>query len=241
VLTTCTALAEGWDAPWCSAVLLVRPTKHIGLYIQLIGRVLRLWPGKTNALVLDFVGSARANTLTLDAILRQSDPNDEPIEREEREGVLPGDAQELMFRIGKGTRAVDLFASTPVQWLTTDAGVPFVATRTAFYFLVPFADGTWSVGTCPAAGLAGGRFLLEGVSPEDATRYAAVVAIDDDPHHAAAEAAWRGPERKPTEQQIKFCRSNHIVISDDDNRSAVADKIDQRRGSIVLQQIGVRR
>lgn len=56
VLVTCMALSIGWDAPRCEVALLVRPTKHVGLFVQQVGRVLRPWPGKTYAYLLDFVG-----------------------------------------------------------------------------------------------------------------------------------------------------------------------------------------
>ncbi len=70
MLTTCTALAEGWDAPWCSAAFMVRPTRHAGLFIQMAGRVLRLWPGKTDALILDFAGGANGVSLSLGGAAR---------------------------------------------------------------------------------------------------------------------------------------------------------------------------
>ena len=46
----------------CDVAMMVRPTKSKGLYIQQVGRVLRPWPGKTEALVLDFVGAAEELT-----------------------------------------------------------------------------------------------------------------------------------------------------------------------------------
>lgn len=47
---------EGWDQPDVGCIVLARPTKHIGLYRQMVGRVLRPWEGKTHALVLDHAG-----------------------------------------------------------------------------------------------------------------------------------------------------------------------------------------
>ena len=57
VVTNCNVLTEGWDQPDVSCCILARPTKHIGLYRQMVGRVLRPAPGKTEALVLDHAGS----------------------------------------------------------------------------------------------------------------------------------------------------------------------------------------
>ncbi|MGH8377377.1 MAG: DEAD/DEAH box helicase, partial [Gammaproteobacteria bacterium] len=63
VLITCTALAEGWDAPRCDAVLCLRPTKSAGMFVQQVGRGLRPWPGKMDCLVLDFVGITDDNSI----------------------------------------------------------------------------------------------------------------------------------------------------------------------------------
>ena len=36
-------LCEGWDLPACKCLLLARPTKSLGLYMQMAGRILRPW------------------------------------------------------------------------------------------------------------------------------------------------------------------------------------------------------
>ena len=51
-------LAEGWDFPACSAMILARPTKSLTRWIQMVGRILRPYPGKTSGIVLDHSGSA---------------------------------------------------------------------------------------------------------------------------------------------------------------------------------------
>jgi superfamily II DNA or RNA helicase len=50
-------LTEGWDQPDVSCIVLARPTKHMGLYRQMCGRVLRPAPGKADALVIDHSGA----------------------------------------------------------------------------------------------------------------------------------------------------------------------------------------
>ena len=47
-------LTEGWDCPRLDCICLLRPTKSLGLYIQMVGRGLRNFPGKDNCLILDF-------------------------------------------------------------------------------------------------------------------------------------------------------------------------------------------
>jgi superfamily II DNA or RNA helicase len=57
VVTNAMVLTEGWDQPAISCLVLARPTKHMGLYRQMVGRVLRPAPGKTDALILDHAGA----------------------------------------------------------------------------------------------------------------------------------------------------------------------------------------
>jgi superfamily II DNA or RNA helicase len=53
VVTNCMVLSEGWDMPPVSCCILARPTKKMGLYRQMIGRVLRPAEGKKSCTVLD--------------------------------------------------------------------------------------------------------------------------------------------------------------------------------------------
>jgi DNA repair protein RadD len=57
VVCNAMVLTEGWDQPSISCLVLARPTKSIGLYRQMVGRVLRPAPGKTDALILDHAGA----------------------------------------------------------------------------------------------------------------------------------------------------------------------------------------
>ncbi len=58
LLANCGVLTEGFDAPNITCVLVARPTRSEGLYTQMVGRGLRLWPGKTDCLVLDVTGES---------------------------------------------------------------------------------------------------------------------------------------------------------------------------------------
>lgn len=56
-LVNVNVLSEGFDAPHIDCVAMLRPTKSPSLYYQQVGRGLRLAPGKTDCLVLDFAGN----------------------------------------------------------------------------------------------------------------------------------------------------------------------------------------
>ena len=57
LVTNCMVLTEGWDLPEVACCILARPTKQVGLYRQMVGRVLRPAPVKINAIVLDHSGA----------------------------------------------------------------------------------------------------------------------------------------------------------------------------------------
>lgn len=59
VISNASLLAEGWDAPFCQTLILARPTRSLIRYIQMCGRVLRPFEGKTRALILDHSGTVK--------------------------------------------------------------------------------------------------------------------------------------------------------------------------------------
>ena len=48
-------LTEGTDIPIIDCILMARPTKSTVLFQQMFGRGVRLYPGKKDCLVIDFV------------------------------------------------------------------------------------------------------------------------------------------------------------------------------------------
>lgn len=55
-LVNVSVLTTGFDAPHVDVIAILRPTESNGLYQQIIGRGLRLDPGKTDCYVLDYTG-----------------------------------------------------------------------------------------------------------------------------------------------------------------------------------------
>lgn len=56
VLCSCDVISEGVDVPVIAGAILLRRTKSLGLYLQQVGRALRPYPGKTEAIILDHAG-----------------------------------------------------------------------------------------------------------------------------------------------------------------------------------------
>jgi DNA repair protein RadD len=67
VLSSVGVLTEGFDAPAAEVCILARPTKSLSLHLQMIGRVLRPFPGKRAALIHDHAGN----------VMRHGFPDDE--------------------------------------------------------------------------------------------------------------------------------------------------------------------
>lgn len=57
VVTSCDLISEGIDIPVIAGAILLRRTMSLGLYLQQVGRALRLYPGKKRAIILDHVGN----------------------------------------------------------------------------------------------------------------------------------------------------------------------------------------
>lgn len=63
VLTSCDLISEGFDCPGIVCGIMLRPTASLGLYMQQVGRCLRLAPGKQHAIILDHAGNTRRHGL----------------------------------------------------------------------------------------------------------------------------------------------------------------------------------
>ncbi len=75
VISNCMVLTEGWDMPEVSCCILARPTCKMGLYRQMVGRVLRPAPGKVNAIVLDHSGAVYRHGFVEDHVEWTLDPD----------------------------------------------------------------------------------------------------------------------------------------------------------------------
>lgn len=57
VVASCDIVSEGTDIPALGAAILLRPTASLSLYLQQVGRALRVCAGKDRAVILDHVGN----------------------------------------------------------------------------------------------------------------------------------------------------------------------------------------
>lgn len=136
-------LTEGWDEPRVSCAIMLRPTKSGLLYQQCVGRILRLFDGKDDALIIDVVDVTRRHSLVTSTDLfglpAGFNPNGQDLERlatrvEQIKAENPflrvdnfKDIDDLEMHV----ESVDLFAMEPAEevrqmaklnWLQLDQG-----------------------------------------------------------------------------------------------------------------------
>ena len=89
VLCNCEILTFGFDGPWVDCLLMARPTFSRTLYIQMIGRGLRISPGKKDCLVIDFTDNCRTHKLVCSLDLRGKEDREVSPPAAPREGGPP--------------------------------------------------------------------------------------------------------------------------------------------------------
>ncbi len=85
VLCNCQVLTEGCDSPAVSCCVLAKPTKSIGRYLRMAGRVLRPSEGKTDCLLIDHAGAVLEHGFLDDPIPWSLDEKGKVQERREKE------------------------------------------------------------------------------------------------------------------------------------------------------------
>lgn len=241
VVVNCMVLTEGFDEPKVSCLVVARPTMNPGLYIQMAGRVLRPAPedGKTDALILDVTGVTTRHklasivNLTGKAKTRRNGFTEDEDDAEETEPVItaePGLGMEMQkdLLVVGGWKDIDLFAeSSPVRWVTSKKGYPFVVASERAYFLVPAVE----------EGKYHARVIIKGVAskpPKDPAHPLATARkkLEEIAEHQAGtwdtkDAPWR--KRKASDKQIQLANKFGITPEPDVRAGALSDMIDARK------------
>lgn len=106
-IVNCMVFTEGTDIPRVETVIIARPTQSEALYAQMVGRGLRLYPGKERLELIDCVGiTGRASLCTAPSLLGIDMDTVPARKREEVEGML----FELPDRVAAAT-------DTPESWI----------------------------------------------------------------------------------------------------------------------------
>lgn len=158
VLVNFGVLTEGTDLPMTETVLIARPVAHtnVGLYAQMVGRGLRLCPGKASCLVIDCIGISDAPICTAATLIGKppSDPEKADQSSEKPPDELPADQNPILTGAQIPTtwlqneRRVDIMMQPTgtdihdVAWLALPSGGYVLAVPGMVYRISrPLADG----------------------------------------------------------------------------------------------------
>ena len=128
VLVNCGLFTEGTDIPNIDCVVLARPTRSKNLLVQMIGRGLRLFPGKENCHIIDMVASVESGVLTTPTLfgldpdegLKESSVDDIRKKRERDSSTIPGARQPKPSDISPDDVTVTITDYDSVQDLVQD-------------------------------------------------------------------------------------------------------------------------
>lgn len=225
-LVNCMVLTEGADFPWADCAVIARPTRSAPLYVQMVGRVLRPWPGKQDALVLNVIGAGGTLSTLIDldpGLVTPVAPGqslaDAYTQQEER-AESTREAAHLAFELKY--RDVDLFAASSHAWLRTRGGVMFLPLSNGEIFLWPDEEGTWAVCVAPPQGRKWKRLhrdlpLGMAMAWAETEAGSAVFSL------SAKDKSWRKQKAEP--RQIAKARSMGIDVGPDPRKGDVSDAI----------------
>lgn len=210
VLTNVGVLTEGFDDPGVSAIAMVRPTRSQSMYLQCIGRGMRLDPCAEDCLVLDFVDLGDLEVAGLPTLLgREQEPlqTPEPDELRGRGASIPIEQEDTTTATLTEIRAraaafdpllpalqTEVDAISPHAWISRGAGG----------LCLPFLDHDGEFCRFELRALGAGRYAIDldlGLGGRELTRVpsleAGVEAVDHelpnygDPRSATVDAPWR--------------------------------------------------
>ncbi len=211
---------EGFDYPGIDAVVICRPTKIPGLYLQMAGRGTRIAPGKENCLVVDVAGNIR--DLRDDQVLLPHVWGSMPVDAEDDGGAGGrrlsglGEAQEV---VDGGSKTRPLFAVSPIQasgiaWAEDPASGAWGCNRgTGEHLLIlpdPDGSGLWRCASARAS--SDGMVEILRIRKSTGTLYDQVrfllPSILDDPnasYYGGRDLEWR--TQRPTRGQLGRLRA----------------------------------
>jgi superfamily II DNA or RNA helicase len=237
VLVNCMVLTEGFDWPRAQVCMIGRPTTNASLYVQMVGRVLRLFPGKDLAWVLDLVGASEQHRLAtladlssrrIEIVMEGESLTTAAIR--EREAASP-----FLRDYAVNHEDVDLFRRSRATWLQTYKGVWFVSTREELFFIWPGSGpGLYHVGRRPIA-FRGGEFTHRDVDLETAMAWGSQEAISADSMVANRSASWRRSGRA-SDAQLRIANRMKLSVPDGIRKGDLSDMIDIHVASRALDK-----
>ena len=224
VVANCAVLTEGFDEPSIDCIIVARPTKSRPLYVQMLGRGTRRYPGKRDCLILDLVGSTTRHDLQTTADLfglPAADLETQPLTAvvENQRAATPTatapDGQLV-------ATAVDLFQRRPLHWISSAPTRHVLSIGDGVLLLRSDGLQTWCLEHIPRDSPR--RMLADGLSLE----YGQGVAEDEARRLGASRlvargAAWR--QHPATPGQLHALRQWRMPIPANVTKGIASDLI----------------
>jgi superfamily II DNA or RNA helicase len=250
---------EGLDVPQASCILMARPTRSDGLYVQCIGRALRTYPGKEDALILDFVPVEKRNIVMAGDVLG--------IPLKKREALLQAGAETERGAVQAGftfdgqftwmdgspveilSRQLDYLDLSPWSWYRRDGwlslGLGKASDEVERTLLIsPPVEGEMVLYGC--AKRPGGQWqayeLARGSFDELSQQADEFCNKWGNAGLAAKQRAWR--RQPPTDKQLAFARRIKGAFRPGMTKGELAQSITHHlalrtiQGAVVMQQVG---
>jgi superfamily II DNA or RNA helicase len=239
VLSNCMVLTEGFDMPQLSCAVIARPTTSRSLYVQMVGRVLRTWPGKREALVLDVAGvSSRLRLASLADLSKTKEikEGESLTEADDRENEETAAVPPPKGTVGTVSVAdVELFAARSNAWLQTQKGYWFIPAGEWTVAVVPHdtLEITWDVWALYTGwrNRQPHRRIAEGMTLEYAMVWCEGEAEDLEPTIARRAASWRKRKAPPSEAQLRMAAGlrwpggERLEVPEDVTKAELSDLI----------------
>ena len=245
---------EGLDVPEVACIHQVRPTQSDGLYIQMVGRALRPFPGKDDALILDYAPVEAREIVMLGDVLGTAARKDVYIQATAEPGMVQGGFTfdgEFKWLSGSPmeliSRQLDYLNLSPWRWhraedgwLTLGLGRGGDEIERILTMSRPDGDGavtlfalwkrggeyTWQHRSLGRGDLDTIQQQAEGLAEKHATQVL-----------SGKGKAWNAAP--PTDGQLKFARRLGIAKAATMNRGDLANQINHALAMQALRSHGV--
>jgi hypothetical protein len=143
VVSNCMVLTEGFDEPSVDCIIVGRPTTSLPLYMQMVGRGARLFPGKADCIIIDITGVSKRHKIQslsdLFGIGFKPGQSYLDVHKERQkapEGLSSSDIDAYFVD-------VDLFLASELAWVQTQAGHLILGLGEFGYLCATFESGEW--------------------------------------------------------------------------------------------------
>jgi superfamily II DNA or RNA helicase len=227
-------LTEGFDEPSIACIIIAAPTKSRVKYTQIVGRGLRLHPGKSDCLILDVAGASDDKSIqslpALFGLKSLLDGEDVVLaqERERREEREAGERQEAADaqseRRRRNAESIQFFSRDRMHWTTVGDRWTIPLNKAETLVLWPRSDERFDVLLLKVEKLGrkenrSFRFLARGLD----LGYAMGTAEETIRKHgnrllADSKAAWR--EDAPSEGQSRYLHRLRLPVPETKGEAA---------------------